>query len=202
MAPVAAPRATAPASVATSEEAQPALLDGRARQPAEEECARLRAALARAVRRICPRWLAAQADDIVQAALLKVLAAHDGRAVASAYLWRAAYTATVDEIRRRRRRREVPLEETVPPDATPAAERRAESDPEGAVWAREIGRGLADCLHCLIEGRRLAVVLHLQGHSVPEAARILSWSDKRVENLVYRGLFDLRRCLTTKGLVP
>jgi RNA polymerase sigma-70 factor (ECF subfamily) len=201
MAPVAAPRAT-PASVKTTEDPQPAWPESAARQLAEGECARLRAALARAVCRICPSRLAAQADDIVQAALLKVLAVHDGRPIASAYLWRAAYTATVDEIRRRRRRREVPLEAAAPPDAAPAAGPRADSDPEGAVWAREIGRGLADCLRYLIEGRRLAVVLHLQGHSVPEAARILSWSDKRVENLVYRGLFDLRRCLTTKGLVP
>jgi RNA polymerase sigma-70 factor (ECF subfamily) len=37
---------------------------------------------------------------------------------------------------------------------------------------------------------------------VAEAARILDWSPKRTENLVYRGLADLRGCLTSKGLKP
>jgi RNA polymerase sigma-70 factor (ECF subfamily) len=50
--------------------------------------------------------------------------------------------------------------------------------------------------------RRLAVTLYLHGHSVPDAARILDWSAKRTENLVYRGLADLRECLLSKGLRP
>jgi RNA polymerase sigma-70 factor (ECF subfamily) len=50
--------------------------------------------------------------------------------------------------------------------------------------------------------RRLAVTLYLQGHTVPEAARILDWSGKRTENLVYRGLADLRECLMAKGMRP
>lgn len=164
----------------------------------EEECARLRAALAASVRRVCPRWLSAQADDIVQAALLRVLAVHDGRPLLPAYLWRAAYTATVDEIRRQRRRRETGLEEA----GADAPARAPGDDPDRAARAREIGDGLQDCLRRLLEPRRLAVVLHLQGHTVPEAARILGWAGKRVENLVCRGLIDLRRCLTAKGLAP
>ena len=48
--------------------------------------------------------------------------------------------------------------------------------------------------------RRLAVTLYLQGHSVPAAARLLEWTAKRTENLVYRGLADLRECLTAKGM--
>jgi RNA polymerase sigma-70 factor (ECF subfamily) len=50
--------------------------------------------------------------------------------------------------------------------------------------------------------RRLAVILHLQGHSVREAARLLDWAFKRTENLVYRGLADLRACLQSKGMTP
>ena len=45
-------------------------------------------------------------------------------------------------------------------------------------------------------------MLHLQGHSVPDAARLLGWPAKRTENLVYRGLADLRRCLIAKGHTP
>ena len=48
----------------------------------------------------------------------------------------------------------------------------------------------------------MAVTLYLQGHSVPEAARVLDWPAKRTENLVYRGLADLRECLMKKGIQP
>jgi len=167
---------------------------------AEDRHAQLRRQLARAVARICPRWLAAQADDIVQAGMLRVmdiLRESEGKATLNAsYLWRVAYSATVDEIRRLRRRREVPLDE-VSPEVLPDA-----SDPERSQAGSEIAQGLQDCLGRLVEGRRLAVALHLQGHSVPEVARLLGWGAKKVENLVYRGLADLRRCLVAKGLKP
>jgi RNA polymerase sigma-70 factor (ECF subfamily) len=46
------------------------------------------------------------------------------------------------------------------------------------------------------------VTLHLHGHSLVEAARILDWAAKQTENLVYRGLADLRKCLLAKGIRP
>ena len=33
-------------------------------------------------------------------------------------------------------------------------------------------------------------------------AEMLGWNAKRADNLVYRGLADLRRCLTAKGIEP
>jgi RNA polymerase sigma-70 factor (ECF subfamily) len=67
------------------------------------------------VRRVCPPWLSAQADDIVQVAVLRVVEiARRGEGTGgfrSSYLWRVAYSVTVDEIRRLRRRREVGLED-------------------------------------------------------------------------------------------
>jgi RNA polymerase sigma-70 factor (ECF subfamily) len=42
--------------------------------------------------------------------------------------------------------------------------------------------------------------MYLHGHSVAEVAALLGWRFKKAENLVYRGLADLRRCLATKGL--
>lgn len=160
----------------------------------------LRTRLSVAVTRVCPPWLASQAEDIVQCALIRIasiLERGEGEVpLRSSYIWKAAYTATVDEIRRRRRRREVSLEAEV-------IERRSpDPDPERTLGASEIGDGLRDCLARLTDGRRRAVTLHLQGHSVPEASRILRWTLKRVENLVYRGLADLRRCLAGKGLTP
>ena len=46
------------------------------------------------------------------------------------------------------------------------------------------------------------MTLHLQGHSVPDAARVLDWPAKRTENLLYRGLANLRECLMNKGMQP
>ena len=101
----------------------------------------------------------------------------------------------MDEIRRVRRRRESDLDdEGVEPVAI------AQPDPERIAASREIGRGILDCLSRMSRERRLAVTLYLQGHSVPEASRVLDWTAKRTENLVYRGLTDLRECLMSKGL--
>jgi RNA polymerase sigma-70 factor (ECF subfamily) len=102
----------------------------------------------------------------------------------------------VDVIRSRRRRREEAVDDarlTNVPDA-------GDSSPEARTASREIADGIRHCLAGLVEHRRLAVTLHLQGHTVPEVASILRWQAKKAENLVYRGLADLRRCLATKGL--
>ena len=77
---------------------------------------------------------------------------------------------------------------------------RAGPDREAA--SSEIARGIQDCLTRLGRPRRLAVTLYLEGCAVPEAARTLHWSVKKTENLVYRGLADLRGCLAEKGLEP
>jgi RNA polymerase sigma-70 factor (ECF subfamily) len=163
-------------------------------------------ALARAVRRQCPWWLSEHAQDIAQAALAKVMASarREGeRPLTSFYLCRVAHSVLVDEIRRRRRRREVALEVvTDAGEAVRAIEPPAGSNPEREASLRELGAAVRGCLSCMKRERRLAVMLYLQDHSVPEAARILGWSVKRTENLVYRGLADLRQCLRCKGHEP
>jgi RNA polymerase sigma-70 factor, ECF subfamily len=170
---------------------------------ADAAVAALRATLERAVRRICPAWLADRRDDLVQVAAMRVLAARspaEGKpAVAASYLYRVAYTTLIDEIRRLRRRPEAPLEDS---EAGGHATVAPAAGPERQYAATEVGCAIRDCLSRLVEPRRLAVTLHLQGHSVPEAASILGWGSKRTENLVYRGLADLRACLTLKGVTP
>ena len=161
----------------------------------------IRRELDRAVAMVSPRLSADQRDDLVQVAalrLLKIWQKSEGKKEFTAsYLWRTAYSALVDESRRRRRRQEEALE-------NPKVESSAVSliDPAREYGGREIGGAVQDCLQLMVRPRRLAVVLYLQGHSVPESARLLGWSRKRTENLVYRGLADLRRCLTDKGLRP
>ena len=116
----------------------------------------------------------------------------------SSYLWKVACSAMIDEIRRLRRRAYVPLGA----EGTEPVAQEARCNPERAGAGQEIGRGIRDCLAALGVPRRRAVTLHLLGHSVPEITRLMAWTFKRAENLVYRGLDDLRKCLTAKGLAP
>jgi RNA polymerase sigma-70 factor (ECF subfamily) len=158
----------------------------------------LREQIARSVASVCPGWLAADRDDIVQAVLTRVIdivqrGEWNGPPGAS-YLWKAAFNATIDEIRRVRRRREQPIEHVSPRDVT-----AGQPDPERLAGTRQMGRAIHDCLGRLNRDRRLAVTLVLQGDTAREAAGRLDWSIKKVENLVFRGMRELRECLTSKG---
>ena len=166
---------------------------------------KLRQDFVRAVARLCPGWLSSQREDLVQAAVMRVMHIMNGQAdgsekeaaFASSYLYRVAHSALVDEIRRTTRRQETALD-----DATVDRIAVTVQDPERVAASRQIGRGIQDCLGRMHRDRRLAVTLYLQGHSVPDASRVLDWPAKRTENLVYRGLADLRECLLNKGIQP
>ena len=155
-----------------------------------------------AMRRVCPPSIADEAEDLVQRAMIKLMKSqgrNEGKpGVSASYLWRVAYTAVIDEIRRRDRRREVPLIEnsavTIPASSQP--------DPEREATSRSIGDAIRDCLLGMIDARRRAVTLHLVGHTVPEIANLLDQRSKQADNLVYRGMADLRRCLSGKGVTP
>lgn len=159
--------------------------------------------LKRAVKAVCPSWLADRQDDLVQIALIRVMEverrSEGKREFSTSYLWRVAYSALIDEIRRLRRRREVSLEDDGSPMQISASQTTA---PDHVVASLEIARAIRDCLSKMVASRRQAVTLHLQGHSVPEISRILAWTPKKAENLVYRGKEDLKNCLESKGLKP
>jgi len=162
----------------------------------------MRRHLITAMRRVCPPSITGEAEDLVQRALIKLMTS-EGRiegkpAFSASYLWRVAYTAVIDEIRRRDRRREVPLIESSAV-AIPAA---SQPDPEREATSRSIGDAIRDCLLGMVNARRRAVTLHLVGHTVPEIARLLDQRSKQADNLVYRGMADLRRCLSGKGVTP
>lgn len=163
--------------------------------PADIE--KLRARVQAAVRRVCPAWLEDRADDIAQTVMIQLTSGEGDRTFSSIYLARAAHGATVDEIRRVARRRESPGgEEGMIQAAAPDA------GPERQALAGEIAAGIRACLVRLVRPRRLAVTAYLMGCGVPETAGLLGWDRKRAENLVYRGLADLRRCLSGKGIEP
>jgi RNA polymerase sigma-70 factor (ECF subfamily) len=177
------------------------LADGPRDGIATSDYERLRIQLSRAVARVCPRMLSDRREDLVQDCVLRVMdltkKSEGERVLSPSYLYKVAYSALIDEIRRIRRRREAPLEEG---DRVPAE--AAHGDPEAVAAGQEIGRGVLDCLAGLNRDRRLSVTLYLQGHSVVEAAAILEWPAKKTQNLVYRALADLRGCLASKGIRP
>lgn len=177
------------------------------RLPPGFDADRLRERLERAVRQVCPRWLSSEADDLVQAAMIKVMdivRRREGTVELSAfYLRKTAYSAVVDEIRRRRRRREVPLEDDREELDRPGLDQPVEDPgPEQRTAGRELGGAIRECLAELIRPRRLAVTLHLQGHRIKEVGELMGWNAKKAENLIYRGLADLRDCLEAKGVAP
>lgn len=158
--------------------------------------------MSRAVERLCPTWLSADRDDIVQNTLLRLHQtgpASEGKGgLAASYIWKTVYTVMIDEIRRRSRRPEVALDDT---DSASTLV-RSDPSPEAVTAGRQLGSAIRECLRALVPSRRAAVVLHLQGHSVPEIATLLGWNEKKAENLVYRALAGLRSCLQTKGVRP
>ncbi len=168
----------------------------------EGECAWLLGELQRAVGRVCPQWLAGHRDDLVQAGLMRVMEirrkSEGNQRFSTSYLRKVAYSALVDEIRRRRRKQEVSLDNESQQDGWATAR----PGPDRRSAGREIGRAIRHCLTRQVRARRLAVTLHLQGHAVPEVGRLLGHKPKQADNLVYRGLADLRRCLAAKGVTP
>jgi RNA polymerase sigma-70 factor (ECF subfamily) len=156
----------------------------------------------RAVARVCPPWLAHDADDIAQEVLRRVVERQlrgAGIEVRHVSYWRkAAHHALLNEIRRRRLLREERLE-----DASGACHEHGPGpDPERDAASRELGRAIAESVRRLGDGRRRGVVLFLLGHTLPEAAALLGWQLKRAESAVHRGVRDLRACLTEKGWAP
>ncbi|MDP2308281.1 MAG: sigma factor [Pseudomonadota bacterium] len=168
---------------------------GLARELPVSDLRALRASLVSAVRRTCPAQLAADADDIVQEAMLRVLRA-DAVVVNQRYLHRVATCATIDALRRRRSAR---LE--LAGDAVPET-RAGAADPAGILADRQLGLAIRDCLAEQPDERRRTIELYLLGHTVPELANLLGFGDKSSENLVYRGLKLLRACLRAKGFTP
>ncbi len=168
-----------------------------------DDMERLRQQLGRAVERVCPRWLAGYREDLVQASLVKILErrrrGEEIERLPASYLWKVAYSATVDQIRRLRRREELPMEPVGRP-STGAGQ--APRDPDAERERRELGRSIRACLQRLSQRRRMVVGLALIGHRAVEIERLLGFGAKVVDNLLYRGLADLRRCLVQKGWTP
>ena len=147
---------------------------------------RLRAVLLRAVERQCPAELAAHREDFVQLALLRLLdrsRSEGTRPLRASYLWKVAYTVIIDEIRGFRRQQR---------------HGEALAGGEASAPGPDVRTEIHDCLQELQERRRAAVTLYLEGFGTTEVAQAMGWTPKQAENLIYRGVADLRDCLAGK----
>lgn len=143
----------------------------------------IRLVLERAIRNRCFGLLASAREDLVQSAMLRILERdrrEDSERRGASYVWKVAQSVVVDELRRRGRDRRLVEDES--------REKRSWADPASGIQLRQ-------CLGQLEERRRMAVTLHLSGLRIPEVARAAGWTDKTAENLIYRGLDDLRALL-------
>lgn len=154
-----------------------------------------------AVARACPRWLDTEREDIVQTAMTKLslhLRVHGGPTPSRAYLARSAYHAVVDEVRRQWRRREIVALDDAPTPALADGIARADERSDGT----RVAHAIRDCLDAATPPRRVAVLLYLEGRGPSEVAQVLGLVRKQADNLVHRGLADLRDCLRGKGVEP
>lgn len=114
----------------------------------------------------------------------------------ASYVYRTAVSAALDLIRRRRAQRieqTVSIEdsgETMPGKAGPA------SDLEFSELANQVARAIDD----IPASRRPVVRMYLAGYPREEISNLLGWSEAKTRNLLYRGLADLRGCLTERGI--
>ena len=169
--------------------------------PMQAEFDHIRRILERAVRRICPSWLAGQSEDLVQNACLRVVQIWDKSeepaALGSSYLWQVAHSAVMDEIRQRRRHRDVAMDD--PGTSEPSS---GAPSPEQASSAAELRAAIETGVRRLKDSRRAAVLLYLYGFSLEDSARSLGWTRKRVDNQRYQGLAELRAYLKRRGVEP
>lgn len=120
-------------------------------------------------------------------------------AVSASYMYRAALTAALTVIRRRRVKthgKDEPLDERH--EMFVAASTDQTQDLAASELASEIERALAS----LGSSREPVVRMHLNGYSREEIATLLGWSEAKTRNLLYRGLTDLRAALSERGIGP
>jgi RNA polymerase sigma-70 factor (ECF subfamily) len=121
------------------------------------------------------------------------------RRAKASYIYRAAISASIDIIRRRRSRRfEASSLDDVVGDRVADPRRSADAVLDEGEVAAAVHRAMS----LLAESRRAVVRMHLAGYERHEIAELLGWSEAKTRNLLYRGLADLRQVLDSWGIRP
>ncbi len=133
----------------------------------------------------------AEAEDVVQEVFLRLwerpVAWDPRKGRLAAWLARLAANAAIDRLRRRQRREETELPETLPDGRT---------GPEDAALQNDLAARVRAAVQRLPERQRLALTLsHDLGHGNAEIAAIMDISVEAVESLLARARRTLRRTL-------
>lgn len=141
-------------------------------------------------------------DELVQEVrirLWRALATEDRISnVPASYVYRAAISAAVDLIRRRRARREVHVDIGRPSGEAFFGHSELVDSPERGELAERVGAAV----EALLPSRRPVVRMYLAGYKLGEIAELLGWTTARTRNLLYRGLADVRESLEQQGIGP
>ena len=147
-----------------------------------------------------------EAADLCQEVRIRIWhALASGERIAGApasYVYRTAMSAALDMIRRRRARREEPLEERRDSGNPVLAGVAVPPECEGSLEEEELAQKIARFVSDLAEPRDVAVRMYLAGYNHREIAGLLGWTEAKARNLLYRGLGDLRVKLTAIGVGP
>jgi RNA polymerase sigma factor (sigma-70 family) len=178
-------------------------LSSRPRDAALEDLAHRYARLIRAiVSRVGGRAAANATDDVGQEVLLALWRRLDGEQPIehpTSYVYKAAVRETLRLLRRARARAEDPLEEGAAAEIADGP-LRAEGDADRQLRARETRAAIDGCLAGLTSERAAAVRAHLAGFEAQEIMAFHGWPYQKARNLIARGMGDLRRCLSAKGI--
>jgi RNA polymerase sigma-70 factor (ECF subfamily) len=118
-------------------------------------------------------------------------------AITPSYLYRAATTAAIDIVRRRRASRCEPLDLV---DEAALNAHRAPQSPERDAALGELGERVEKALQSIAASRRPVVRMYLAGYGTAEIGELMGWTEAKARNLVYRGLADLRQRLRAMGI--
>ena len=141
-------------------------------------------------------------DELVQEVRIRLWRALEtGDRISGApasYVYRAAISAAVDLIRRRRARREVHVDHGRASGEAVFGRSELVDLPERG----ELAERVAAAVEALLPTRRPVVRMYLAGYRLEEIAGLLGWTAARTRNLLYRGLGDLRESLQRQGIGP
>ena len=140
-------------------------------------------------------------EEVIQDVRVRVWQAqrrHDERQLSSSYLYRAATSAALDLVRRRRRQHTVSIEDLEGELPAP----RHTPQPERDLAMLHLEEEVRKAVEALPGPAQAALRMHLLGYPRRDIARLLKWSDGRTRNILHRGLKRLRTTLLERGITP
>ena len=142
----------------------------------------------------------ADVDDVVQEVRIRLwrscTTSEQIAGLGTSYVYRAATTAALDLLRRRRARG-AHVTEPVDDHSERLASRSGADDD---VAAADLERQVLAALETLPLSRRTVVRMYLSGYEREEIGELLGWTEAKTRNLLYRGLDDLRTRLRAMGM--